>query len=71
MDGRLALCFACPVCGQVLDGVFDFVDEPALVVACMPCQTRFRVYLDGMVKPLNRDLPGFAATPRNRPPDRP
>jgi hypothetical protein len=64
MDGTLGLLFVCPVCGQQIDGMFDFSETPALVVACMPCQTRFRVHVDGKVVPLNRELPDFQATVR-------
>jgi hypothetical protein len=46
----------------VFDGVLDFSDSVERLVACMRCQTRFSVYLDGTVKPRNRDLPTFAAT---------
>lgn len=64
MDGSLGLSFVCPVCGQRIDGTFDFSDTACLVVACMPCQTRFRVHVDGTVKVLNRDLPEFRAMVR-------
>jgi transcription elongation factor Elf1 len=66
MDGRLGMLFACPRCGQVLDGVLDFRDTVALIVTCVPCQTRFDVLVDGTVKPLNRELPAFRATIRRR-----
>ena len=62
MDGKLALPFACPVCGQVLNGALDFSDTVARTVTCVPCQTRFDVALDGTVEPLNRRLPKFQAT---------
>jgi transcription elongation factor Elf1 len=66
MDGSLGLFFVCPVCGQQFGATLDFSETPALVVACIPCQTRFSVRVDGTVAPLNRDLPEFQAIVQTR-----
>ena len=64
MDATLALSFLCPLDGQLFDHRVDFAEEPVRVIACMRCQTRFSIGVDGSVRPLNRDLPAFQATLR-------
>ena len=61
VSSGVALQFACPVCAQRFQLVLDFTDCDERVIGCVPCQTRFRVTPDGMVRPANRKVRPFSA----------